>query len=40
MGVQLLPHEQTSDHDDACLSVMEELVALYPKPLEDRKSVV
>ena len=31
----LLPHEQTSDHDDACLSVMEELVTLYTKPLDE-----
>ena len=32
--VQSLPHEQTSDHDDTRLSIMEELVALYPKPLD------
>ena len=35
MGVvQLLPHEQTSDHDDVRLSVMEEPVVLYPEPLD------
>jgi len=28
------PHEQASNHDDTCLPIMEEPVALYPKPLD------
>ena len=34
MGVQSLPHEQTSDHDDARLSAMEKHTTLHPEPLD------